>query len=97
MRGSIRVRVQYLAPYIRDLVGVVEEVVEVAEGSTIGDLVARLAELHGRYLLTQLLDDSLRDLRAGVVVLVNDTVVQSLGHAVGDGDTVSILIALDGG
>jgi len=44
---SIRVRVQYLAPYIRDLVGVVEEVVEVAEGSTIGDLVARLAELHG--------------------------------------------------
>jgi molybdopterin converting factor small subunit len=94
---SIRVRVQYLAPYIRDLVGVVEEIVEVAEGSTIGDLVARLAELHGGYLLTQLLDDSRRNLRAGVVVLVNDTVVQSLDHVVGDGDTVSILIALDGG
>ncbi|MCC6047781.1 MAG: MoaD/ThiS family protein [Desulfurococcaceae archaeon] len=97
MTRSIRVRVQYLAPYIRDLVGVVEEVVELAEGSTIGDLVARLAELHGGHLLTQLLDDSLRNLRAGVVVLVNDTVVQSLDHGVGDGDTVSILIALDGG
>jgi hypothetical protein len=31
------------------------------------------------------------------VVLVNDTVVQSLDHGVGGGDTVSILIALDGG
>jgi hypothetical protein len=38
--------------------------VEVAEGSTIGDLVARLAELHGGHLLTQLLDDSRRNLRA---------------------------------
>jgi len=94
---SIRVRVQYLAPYIRDLVGVGEEMVELAEGSTLRDLVVRLAELHGERVLTQLLDDSGRGLREGVLVLVNGATAQSADHEVRDGDTVSVLIALDGG
>ncbi len=71
--------------------------VELREGSTLRDLLARLAELHGEHVLTQLLDDSGRGLREGVLALVNGAVVQSVDHVVRDGDTVSILIALDGG
>jgi len=48
-------------------------------------------------VLTQLLDNSGRGLREGVLVLVNGAVAQSTDHEVRDGDTVSVLIALDGG
>jgi len=48
-------------------------------------------------MLTHLLDDRGRNLREGVLVLVNGAAAQSADHEMRDSDTVSVLIALDGG
>ena len=93
----IRVKAKYLSPYIRDLVGLSEEVVTVEEGSSVKDVIMKIAEIHGKHVLAQLLDDSERDLRGGVVVLVNNTTVQDINHKIQDNDTLVFLIALNGG
>ncbi len=93
----IRVKAKYLSPYIRDLVGLSEEVVTVEEGSSVKDVIMKIAEIHGKQVLAQLLDDSERDLRGGVVVLVNNTTVQDINHKIQDNDTLVFLIALNGG
>lgn len=93
----IRVRVRYLTPYIRNLVGVDEEIITIEEGSSVRDVIMRVAELHGERLLDQLLRDDGRDLREGILVVVNDRVVQDVDYRVEDGDVVAFLIALDGG
>ncbi len=93
----IRVRVRYLTPYIRNLVGVDEEIITIEEGSSVRDVIMRVAELHGERLLDQLLRDDGRDLREGILVVVNDRVVQDVDYRVEDGDVVTFLIALDGG
>lgn len=93
----IKVRVRYLTPYIRNLVGVDEEIITIEEGSSVRDVIMRVAEVHGERLLDQLLRDDGRDLREGILVVVNDRVVQDVDYRVEDGDVMAFLIALDGG
>jgi len=47
----IRVKAKYLSPYIRDLVGLSEEVVTVEEGSSVKDVIMKIAEIHGKRCL----------------------------------------------
>lgn len=92
-----RVKVKYLSPYFRDFTRVEEETVVVEAGSTVRDVLVKLSEKHGEYLLTLLLDDTGKELRGGVLVFLNNKVVQSLDSNVEDGDSVAITIAADGG
>lgn len=93
----IRVRVSYAAPLIRDLAGVSSEEVEVEEGSTLRELVIKLAEVRGESVLPVLLDDAGRDLRVGVVALINGTPARSANAVVREGDEVVFSIIVDGG
>lgn len=93
----IKVKVRYLSPYIRNLVGVDEEIVITEEGSSIRDVIMKIAKVRGEQILNQLLRDDGRDLREGILIAVNDTVVQDINYKVEDGCTLSFLIALDGG
>jgi molybdopterin converting factor small subunit len=92
-----RVRVKYIAPYIRSLVGVDEEVIEIREGATVKDLILKIAEIHGNHILSQLLEDDGRSLRQGVAVLVNGVVVQDIEAEVPNNSTVAFLLIVDGG
>ena len=92
-----RVRVKYVAPYIRSLVGVDEEVIEIREGATVKDLILKIAETHGNRILSQLLEDDGRSLRQGVVIVVNDVVVQDTEAKVPSNSTVAFLLIIDGG
>ncbi len=95
--SCIRVRVSYASPLIRELAGVESEEVEVERGSTLRELVRRLAEVHGERLLTALLDDAGRELRVGVLALVNGVPVRSAGTGIEEGDEVVFAIVADGG
>jgi molybdopterin converting factor small subunit len=93
----IKVKVKYLAPYIKNLIGIDEEFIEIEKGSTIKDVILKLVEVHGKHVLTLLLKEGEKDLREGILIALNDIVVQSINHRVSDGDIISIFITVNGG
>jgi sulfur carrier protein ThiS len=44
-----------------------------------------------------MLDDDKKDLRENVLVMINDVVVPNAKYVVKDGETITFLIAVDGG
>ena len=93
----IKVKVKYLAPYIKNLIGIDEEFIEIEKGSTIKDVILKLVEVHGKHVFTLLLKEGEKDLREGILIALNDIVVQSINHRVSDGDIISIFITANGG
>jgi len=95
--SSIRVRVRYLAPLFKELAGVEEEVVELRRDTSLKALLDRVAELHGRQLATYIVDESEWSTKPTVVMLVNGASINRLDYELRDGDTVDLLMLLDGG
>jgi len=93
----IKVKVRYLAPYIKSLIGLDEEtIIIVGEGASVRDVIFKIAEIHGEQLLTQLLNDN-GGLRESLLALINNSVIQDINCKTKDGDTVTFLIAVNGG
>jgi len=92
----IKVKVRYLAPYIKSLIGLDEETIIVGEGASVRDVIFKIAEIHGEQLLTQLLNDN-GGLRESLLALINNSVIQDINCKIKDGDTVTFLIAVNGG
>jgi len=93
----IKVRVRYFIPYFKKLIGVDEETIEIEVGSTVKDIIVKLSEIHGKEILVYMLDDDKKDLRENVLVMINDVVVPNAKYVVKDGETITFLIAVDGG
>jgi len=93
----IRVKVKYLAPYIKNLMGLEEETITIEGEASLKDLMVKIAEIHGKHVLTQLLNESGDRLRESLLTLINNTVIQDINHKLKDGDTITLLIAIDGG
>ncbi len=83
----MKVRVKYLAA-IADYTGVLEEDVEVENGSTLKDLLNRIREMHP--------DLKKFEERFTILVLVNG-VNRGLDYKLGDGDRVALLPPVSGG
>ncbi len=93
----IKVKVKYLSPYFRNLVGVDEEEVVLKSGSKLIDVLKEVSKAHGGQVLTQIIDEEKKEFRGGVLIAVNDAVVSNVNIEVKDGDVVTVLIALDAG
>ncbi|MEM1697823.1 MAG: MoaD/ThiS family protein [Thermofilaceae archaeon] len=86
-----------MSPYLQALAKVSEEEFTLEEGSTVQSLLTKLSEVHGRELYELLFDDKWKELRSGVLVVLNDRIVQSVNERVKDGDVIVITIAYEGG
>lgn len=92
-----RVKVRLLSSYLQTLVGMSEQELLLEGLPTVGRVLEKLSEKHGRNLGEQLLDNERGELRAGVIVLINDRVAQNIKEAVKSGDVITITIAYEGG
>ena len=81
----MEVRVRYFAAH-KEVAGLSEETVEVPDGTTVGELVGHLVELH----------PDLEGLRRDTVVSVNRG-VGSEGTVLKDGDDVALFPPIQGG
>jgi len=95
--NSIKVKIKYLNPYFRNLVGVNEEEIVLAGGRKLIDVLRELSRKHGTQILTQLIDEEKKEFRGGVLIAVNDVVAPNIDVEVEDGDVITVLIALDAG
>lgn len=95
--NSIKVKIKYLNPYFRNLVGVDEEEIVLVGGRKLIDVLRELSRKHGTQILTQLIDEEKKEFRGGVLIAVNDVVAPNIDVEVKDGDVITVLIALDAG
>lgn len=87
----MRVRVQYLAQLKRAL-GTAEEIVDVPDGCTLGELVQQLAKTQGRSLLVDTAGGPSRSL----LFFVDDALADAT-RVVPDGAVVTVLAPMAGG
>jgi len=92
----ISIRVRYLSPHIKTYTGVDEETVMIEKGASVGSLLRKITS-HRHELYEQIFDEKENDLRPGILLIVNNEVVQDLSKELKEGDTVIITIAYDGG
>jgi MoaD family protein len=73
----LRVKVQYFA-YIRELVNKREEILDVKDGISVGELLGALVELHGQKLKEQLFDSETGNPKPYLQFLVDETPILKL-------------------
>lgn len=95
--SSIKVRLKFLSPYLRDLAKTDEEEVLLRDNPTVKDLLGKLLEVHGIQLYEQLFDEETNNLRSGVLVTVNNNVVWKVHEELRDGDIVAVVLVYEGG
>ncbi|MEM4827680.1 MAG: MoaD/ThiS family protein [Desulfurococcaceae archaeon] len=95
--NSTRVRVVLIPMHLRELAGVTEEELELGDNPTVLSLLAKLREVHGPRLYEQLYDEKTKDLRSGILLIVDNRVVQSTSEKLENGSTVIVTIAYEGG
>jgi len=61
------------------------------------DLLRKISDVWGYEIYEKLFDEGRREMRSGVLVVVNERVVQRVDEELADGDVVTLTIAYDGG
>ena len=95
----MKVRVQYFAA-VRELVGLREETLELADGSTVGVLIDGLVKRHGERFREFLYDAGTGNLRPSIQLLIGDVSVSStkgLSTVLSDGVVFAIIPPVGGG
>jgi MoaD family protein len=90
----VRVKVIYTSIF-RESSGRREEEWVLDEGSTLRDLISRLAARYGGEFRQMLRDGDIID--PDYIIFVNDGVVRDLSHRLKDGDTIIFTVAIGGG
>jgi len=96
---SVKVRVQYFAA-VRELVGLREETLELADGSTVSVLIDGLVKRHGRRFSEFLYAAGTGNLRPSIQLLIGDMSVSStkgLSTVLSDGVVFAIIPPVGGG
>ena len=95
----MNVRVQYFG-YIKNLVNKKEEQYELEEGTSLSDLLNKLAGVHGAAFKKDVYEPGLSDVKTGFSVAVNGVFIGQLGGLdakLADGDNVMLMSLVTGG
>jgi len=95
----LKVNVRYFTT-LRELAGASEEEVEIGDGSTLTDLVKRIAEKYGEEASRYLYVDETREIDPAMQFLVNGAsirILQGLKTRLADGDVVAVVPPIGGG
>ena len=95
----MKLKIRYAGP-VASTLKKKEEIVEVAPGSTLRQLLERLVDSYGKGLRDEVLDDDGKRIRDGALVVVNGVSVgrlKGLNTELKEGDTVSLLPWFPGG
>ena len=97
MKGIVvKIRVKYLSELLQSVTGSIEEDIVLKEGSTLRDLLKRIADLHGERLREWLFNEK-GEFSGNILVLVNGEISSNSERKLRDGDTVILTIPFDGG
>lgn len=90
-----RIQVSYLG-LVRNVIGCREEELEIAAGTTVGELLSRLAQRHGDPFRMSVFRES-GELRSTALVCVNDCDIEELegfDTRLGSGEKISVVVGV---
>jgi MoaD family protein len=95
----LKVRVQYFG-YIKNMLNKREDHFELDEGTSLSDLLNKLAGVHGAAFRKEVYEPGLKDVKMGFSVTVNGVLMGQLGGVdtkLADGDNVILMSLMSGG
>jgi len=95
----MKVKVHYLG-YIKNMLGRKEEEFELRKGTSLSQLLSRLAGIYGEPFKKEVFEPGLRDVKMGFVVTVNGILMGQLGGVetkLNEGDNVILMSLMSGG
>ena len=95
----MRIRVQYFG-YIKNILNKKEEYYELEKGSSLSELLTKLARIHGATFQKDVYEPGLKDVKMGFSVTVNGVLIGQLGGIdtkLTEGDNVILMSLMSGG
>ena len=95
----MRIRVQYFG-YIKNILNKKEEYYELEKGSSLSELLTKLARIHGAIFQKEVYEPGLKDVKMGFSVTVNGVLIGQLGGMdtkLTEGDNVILMSLMSGG
>ena len=95
----MKVKVHYLG-YIRNMLRRKEEELELEKGTSLSELLNRLAGIHGDPFKKEVFEPGLKDVKMGFAVTVNGTLIGQLDGVetkLNEGDNVILMSLMSGG
>ena len=95
----MKVRVQYLG-FIKNMLNKKEEHFELEEGSSLADLLNKLAGIHGAAFRKEVYEPGVKKIKTGFSVTINGIFIGQLGNLdakLSDGDKVLLMSLMTGG
>jgi len=95
----MKVKVHYLG-YIRNMLRRKEEEFELEEGTSLSELLSRLAGIYGKPFEKEVFEPGLKDVKMGFVVTVNGILIGQLDGVetkLNEGDNIILMSLMSGG
>ena len=95
----MKVKVHYLG-YIRNMLRRKEEEFELKEGTSLSELLSRLAGIYGKPFEKEVFEPGLKDVKMGFVVTVNGILIGQLDGVetkLNEGDNIILMSLMSGG
>jgi len=95
----MKVKVHYLG-YIRNMLRRKEEELELEKGTSLSELLNRLAGIHGDPFKKEVFEPGLKDVKMGFVVTVNGILIGQLDGVetkLNEGDNIILMSLMSGG
>ena len=96
---EMKVKVHYLG-YIKNLLRQKEEEFELKEGTSLSELLSRLAGIYGGPFKKEVFEPGLKDVKMGFVVTVNGVLIGQLDRVktrLNEGDNIILMSLMSGG
>jgi molybdopterin converting factor small subunit len=95
----MKVKVHYLG-YIRNMLKQKEEELELEKGTSLSELLNKLAGIHGAPFKKEVFEPGLKDVKMGFAVTINGTLIGQLDGVetkLNEGDNVILISLMSGG
>jgi len=95
----MKVKVHYLG-YIRNMLRRKEEELELEKGTSLSELLNKLAGIHGDPFKKEVFEPGLKDVKMGFAVTVNGTLIGQLDGVetkLNEGDNIILMSLMSGG
>lgn len=96
---EMKVKVQYLG-FIKNLINKSEEELELQEGTSLSELLNKLAGVYGKAFQKEVFEPGLKDIKMGFVVTVNGVLMgqlQGVDTQLNNGDNIILMSLMSGG
>jgi len=95
----MRIKVHYLG-YIKNMLEKKDEELDIREGTTLSELLDKLAGLYGQPFKKEVFEPGLKDLKTGFVVTVNGILMGQINGVqtkLKEGDNIILMSLMSGG